>query len=261
MPRKLSSCLNVPKYVVNTDRYVDAPNANKKEIETAGALIQHYQDMSNENYVRPIQILVCGRNHRALTAVVDEIVGSRQAHRVNSYNIGDELIELLEQYPILVADMFDAGFDPDCPYMLGVEGVIIWMMKPGEGADKLNTDYRIDVKEMPTCEARQKLKYSTFLPFGVIDALLESKKDPWQIGELLQLLIISPEPQELDFIGDLLRVPLSSFDWEETLEDEEYDKEDDLDDEVEDAIESDEVGSEGENKTTSQNASSTTTNQ
>ncbi len=125
---------------------------------------------------------------------------------MSPYNIGDDLIGLLEQYPILVADMFDVGFNPDCPYMLGVEGVILWMIQPGEEANKLNTDYRIDVKEMPTCEARQKLKYSTFLPFGVIDTLLESKK----IGELLQLLIISPEPQELDFIGGLLRVPLLS---------------------------------------------------
>ena len=256
MRRKLPRCRSdIPEYVVNTERLVDAPNDNKKDIETARALIDHYEDMPHDGYVRPIQILVCGRNPRALTAVVDEIIGSRQAYRANSSNLVEELIEILDQCSILIVDMLDNDFDPDCPYMLGVEGVIIWMMKPGEEADKLDTDYRIDVKEMPTCEARQKLKRSTYLPFEVIDTLLESKKDPWQIGELLQLLIISHEPEELDFIGKLVRVPLCSFDWVETLEDEEYDQEDDLGEDDEDAIEMDEGDAEVEKKTTSQNES------
>ena len=240
MRHKFPHCRSsIPEYIVNEDRYVDAPNDNKKEIETANALIDHYQAMSHDDYVRPIQILVCGRNPRAVTAVVDEIIGSRSARRGNYSNDGDELIDLLEQHPLIVIDLLNNDYDPDCPYMLGVEGIIVWMMKPGEEADRLDADYRIDVKEMPTCEARQKLKRSTFLPFEVIDTLLESKKDPWQIGELLQMLIISQEPDELDFIGNLVRVPLCSFDWVETLEDEEYDREDDLDEDDND-IENDE---------------------
>ena len=87
MRHKFSHCRSsIPEYIVNEDRYVDAPNDNKKEIDTANALIDHYQAMSHDDYVRPIQILVCGRNPRAVTAVVDEIIGSRSARRGNYSN-------------------------------------------------------------------------------------------------------------------------------------------------------------------------------
>ena len=116
--------------------------------------------------------------------------------------------------------------------MLGKRGVLIWMMPPGEEADKLEADYRIDVKDLSVGEKRQCLKVATGLPFFVIDQLLDSDKDVWQIEEMLQLIKTGPyEPKDLDFIGRLFRVSLSAYDWLEDHEDEEFDDEDDLGDE------------------------------
>lgn len=70
------------------------------------------------------------------------------------------------------------------------------------------------------------------MPFFVIDQLLDSDKDVWQIEEMLQLIKTGPyEPRDLDFIGRLFRVSLSAYDWLEDHEDEEFDDEDDLGDE------------------------------
>ncbi len=97
--------------------------------------------------------------------------------------------------------------------MLGKRGVLIWMMLPGEEADKLEADYRIDVKDLSVGEKRQCLKVATDLPFFVIDQLLDSDKDVWQIEEMLQLIKTEPyEPKDLDFIGRFFQVSLSAYD-------------------------------------------------
>lgn len=71
--------------------------------------------------------------------------------------------------------------------MLGKRGVLIWMMSPGEEADKLEADYRIDVKDLSTGEKCKSLKAATDLLFFVADQLLGNDKDVWQIEEMLQL--------------------------------------------------------------------------
>ena len=104
--------------------------------------------------------------------------------------------------------------------MLGKEGVVIWMMQPGEVADSIEADYRIDVKELSTSEARHKLRQTTHLPFSVVDQLLKSKKDPWQIEEMLQLVFPKRLNQkDLELIGHIFAVPLSEMDWIENEED------------------------------------------
>ena len=94
------------------------------------------------------------------------------------------------------------------------------MMQPGEAADSIDADFRIDVKDLSSSEARQKLKRATRLPFSVVDRLLESKKDPWQIEEILQLLHTRRlDRKDLDLIGQIFEVPLSEIDWVEEDED------------------------------------------
>ena len=142
---------------------------------------------------------------------------------------------------MIVLDLMDNAFGTECPYMLGKRGVLIWMMLPGEEADKLEADYRIDVKDLSVGEKRQCLKVATDLPFFVIDQLLDSDKDVWQIEEMLQLIKTEPyEPKDLDFIGRFFQVSLSAYDQLEDHEDEEFDAEDDLDGEIEDGFDQDE---------------------
>ena len=69
-----------------------------------------------------------------------------------------------EQYRIIVLDLLNESFGVECPYMLGKCGVLIWMICPGEEADKLDADCRIDVQEMSLSEKRWKLKKSTVAP-------------------------------------------------------------------------------------------------
>ena len=247
----------LPLFVTNLDRLIDAPEANQDQIKTACEMIERYFKTDHTFYVRPLQIVVTSKNPQAAKVTVEEILGAEGAYRADHMKVDDELGDLVEDNQIVVLDILDEDYRIDSPYMAGKEGVLIWMMQPGEAADSIDADFRIDVKDLSSSEARQKLKRATRLPFSVVDRLLESKKDPWQIGELLQLLIISHEPEELDFIGNLVRVPLCSFDWVETLEDEKYDQEDDLGEDDEDAFEMDEDNAEDESAAASQNESST----
>ena len=56
----------------------------------------------------------------------------------------------------------------------------------------------------------------------MIDQLLSTETDAWQIEETLQLINPWPyKPEDLDFIGRLFRIYLSEFDWIEGDEDKE----------------------------------------
>lgn len=66
------------------------------------------------------------------------------------------------------------------------------------------------------------LQAQPIFPFFVIDQLLSTETDAWQIEETLQLINPWPyKPEDLDFIGRLFRIYLSEFDWIEGDEDKE----------------------------------------
>ena len=124
--------------------------------------------------------------------------------------------------------------------MLGKEGVLIWMMRPGDAANEFDADFRIDVKDFSHAEARKNLMASTHLPLDVIASLLDVNKDVWKIDEILGLLYDRKlDHRDLELIGDVFGVDLCEWDWSETQEDDEVMREardEDLDDE-EDEVE------------------------
>lgn len=235
MRRKLvDQRYNLPYFFVNPLRRISEPQANEEEVNTASEIITNYLQTDHGCYVRPLHILVCGTNPRAVKAVVEEITCRQEEpiYRADASCVDDDLGEVLQHNKMIVLDLMDNAFGTECPYMLGKRGALIWMMPPGEEADKLEADYRIDIKDLSVGEKRKCLKVATDLPFFVIDQLLDSDKDVWQIEEMLQLIKAGPyEPKDLDFIGRLFRVSLSAYDWLEDHEDEEFDDEDDLGDE------------------------------
>ena len=210
----------LPLFVTNLDRLVDAPEANQDQIKTACEMIDRYFKTDHTFYVRPLQIVVTSKNPRAAKVTVEEILGAEDAYRADHMKVDDELGDLVEDNQIVVLDILDEDYRIDSPYMAGKEGVLIWMMEPGEAADSIDADFRIDVKDLSSSEARQKLKRATRLPFSVVDRLLESKKDPWQIEEILQLLHTRRlDRKDLALIGQIFEVPLSEIDWVEEDED------------------------------------------
>ena len=220
MLTKKRNRFNLPVFVVNPDRLVGAPEENKDQIKTAQELINRYFEADHTFYVRPLQILVTGKNPRSVKVTVEEILEDNGAYRADQMKVDEELGNLVEDCGIIVLDLLCEEFRVDSPYMLGKEGVVIWMMQPGEVADSIEADYRIDVKELSTSEARHKLRQTTHLPFSVVDQLLKSKKDPWQIEEMLQLVFPKRLNQEdLELIGHIFAVPLSEMDWIENEED------------------------------------------
>lgn len=217
----------LPRFVANDKRQVCVPQANEKDVALATQLIDKYFKADHGNYVRPLNIVICSSNTRAAKAVAEKITaGQESVFRGDESDTGDSLGNLVEQYRIIVLDLLNESFGVECPYMLGKCGVLIWMICPGEEADKLDADCRIDVQEMSLSEKRWKLKKSTGLPFCVVDALLNGKKDVWQIEEMLQLVLTKPyQPKDLSFIGELFEVELTERDWVETAEDGQVEKE------------------------------------
>lgn len=206
----------LPVFATNLDRLVDSPEANQEQIETASEMIDRYFKTDHTFYVRPLQIVVTSKNPRAAKVTVEEILGGDDAYRADQMKVDEDLGDLVEEKRIVVLDILAEDYRVDSPYMTGKEGVLIWMMQPGEAADSIDADFRIDVKDLSPSEARQKLKRATRLPFSVVDRLLESKKDPWQIEEILQLLHSRRfDRKDLELIGHIFEVPLSEIDWVE----------------------------------------------
>lgn len=190
MRRKLESRrYKLPYFVANPFRRINEPQTNEEEVNTASKIIDNYLHTDHDSYVRPLHILVCGTNPRAVKAVVEEITCWQEdlIYRADASRVDDDLGEVLQHNKIIVLDLMDNAFGTECPYMLGKRGVLIWMMSPGEEVDKLGADYWIDVKVLSTGEKLKSLKAATDLLFFVVDQLLGSDKDVWQIEEMLQL--------------------------------------------------------------------------
>ena len=180
MRRKLvDQRYKLPYFVANPISRIGEPQANEDDVDTAAEIITNYLQTDHDGYVRPLHILVCGANPRAVKAVVERMTywQDDSIYRADASCVDDDLGDVLQHNKIIVLDLMDNAFGCECPYMLGKRGVLIWMMSPGEEADKLEADYRIDVKDLSVGEKRQCLKVATGLPFFVIDQLLDSDKD------------------------------------------------------------------------------------
>lgn len=238
--RRPARTIDVPEYIKNNNCGIDMPSVNQGQIATAQEMISRYLETDHSLFVRPLQLLVTSQNQRAAKAAVDEILSCFDAYRADTMNVDNELGELLERCKILVVDCLSEELRIEVPYMLGKEGVLLWMMRPGEEANEFDADFRIDVKDFSQAEARKNLKVSTRLPLDVIDSLLDVNKDVWKIDEILGLLYDRKlDHRDLELIGDVFGVDLCEWDWSETQEDDEVmrkARDEDLDDE-EDEVE------------------------
>lgn len=238
--RRPARTIDVPEYIKNNNCGIDMPSVNQGQIATAQEMISRYLETDHSLFVRPLQLLVTSQNHRAAKAAVDEILSCFDAYRADTMNVDNELGELVERCKILVVDCLSEELRIEIPYMLGKEGVLIWMMRPGEEANEFDADFRIDVKDFSRIEARKNLKVSTQLPLDVIDSLLEANNDVWKIDEILGLLYDRKlDHRDLELIGDIFGVKLCEWDWNETQEDDAVmrdARDEDLDDE-EDEVE------------------------
>lgn len=168
MRRKLvDQHYKLPYFVANPISRIGEPQANEDDVDTAAEIITNYLQTDHDGYVRPLHILVCGANPRAVKAVVERMTYWQDdlIYRADGSCVDDDLGDVLQQHKIIVLDLIDNAFGCECSYMLGKRGVLIWMMPPGEEADKLEADYRIDVKDLSVGEKRQRLKVATGLPF------------------------------------------------------------------------------------------------
>lgn len=238
--RRPACMIDVPEYVKNDNCGIDLPASNQGQVDTANEMISRYLETDHSIFVRPLQILVTSHNGRAARAAVDVVLGYLDAYRTDTMNVDNELGELVERCKILVVDCLSEALRIEIPYMLGKEGVLIWMMRPGDTANEFDADFRIDVKDFSQAEARKNLKVSTRLPLDVIDSLLDVNKDVWKIDEILGLLYDRKlDHRDLELIGDVFGVDLCEWDWSETQEDDEVmrkARDEDLDDE-EDEVE------------------------
>lgn len=238
--RRPAGMIDVPEYVKNDNCGIDLPASNQGQVDTANEMISRYLETDHSIFVRPLQILVTSHNGRAARAAVDVMLGYLDAYRTDTMNVDNELGELVERCKILVVDCLSEALRIEIPYMLGKEGVLIWMMRPGDTANEFDADFRIDVKDFSQAEARKNLKVSTRLPLDVIDSLLDVNKDVWKIDEILGLLYDRKlDHRDLELIGDVFGVDLCEWDWSETQEDDEVmrkARDEDLDDE-EDEVE------------------------
>ena len=241
---------DLPEYIKNDNCGIDLPTVNQGQVATAHEMISRYLETDHSLFVRPLQILVTSHNGRAARAAADAILGSFDAYRTDTMNVDNELGELAERCKILVIDCLSEELRIEVPYMLGKEGVLIWIMHPGDEANEFDADFRIDVKDFSRIEARKNLTVSTRLPLDVIDSLLEANNDAWKIDEILGLLYDRKlDHRDLELIGDIFGVSLCEWDWSETREDDEVmrearDEDEELDDE-EDEIEEIETIDEG----------------
>ena len=238
--RRPAGMIDVPEYVKNDNCGIDLPASNQGQVDTANEMISRYLETDHSIFVRPLQILVTSHNGRAARAAVDVMLGYLDAYRTDTMNVDNELGELVERCKILVVDCLSEELRIEIPYMLGKEGVLIWMMRPGDAANEFDADFRIDVKDFSQAEARKNLKVSTRLPLDVIASLLDVNKDVWKIEEILGLLYDRRlDHRDLELIGDIFGVDLCEWDWSETQEDDEVmrkARDEDLDDE-EDEVE------------------------
>lgn len=238
--RRPAGMIDVPEYVKNDNCGIDLPASNQGQVDTANEMISRYLETDHSIFVRPLQILVTSHNGRAARAAVDVMLGYLDAYRTDTMNVDNELGELVERCKILVVDCLSEELRIEIPYMLGKEGVLIWMMRPGDAANEFDADFRIDVKDFSHAEARKNLKVSTHLPLDVIASLLDVNKDVWKIDEILGLLYDRRlDHRDLELIGDIFGVDLCEWDWSETQEDDEVmrkARDEDLDDE-EDEVE------------------------
>lgn len=248
--RRPAGMIDVPEYVKNDNCGIDLPASNQGQVDTANSMISRYLETDHSIFVRPLQILVTSYNGRAARAAVDVMLGYLDAYRTDTMNVDNKLGELVERCKILVVDCLSEELRIEIPYMLGKEGVLIWMMRPGDAANEFDADFRIDVKDFSHAEARKNLKVSTHLPLDVIASLLDVNKDVWKIDEILGLLYDRRlDHRDLELIGDIFGVDLCEWDWSETREDDEVmrqarDEDEDLDDD-EDEIEEIETIDEG----------------
>lgn len=220
--RRPACMIDVPEYVKNDNCGIDLPASNQGQVDTANEMILRYLETDHSIFVRPLQILVTSHNGRAARAAVDVMLGHLDAYRTDTMNVDNELGELVERCKILVVDCLSEELRIEIPYMLGKEGVLIWMMRPGDVANEFDADFRIDVKDFSQAEARKNLKVSTRLPLDVIASLLDVNKDVWKIDEILGLLYDRKlDHRDLELIGDVFGVDLCEWDWSETQEDDE----------------------------------------
>ena len=233
--RRPAGMIDVPEYVKNDNCGIDLPASNQGQVDTANEMISRYLETDHSIFVRPLQILVTSYNGRAARAAVDVMLGYLDAYRTDTMNVDNKLGELVERCKILVVDCLSEELRIEIPYMLGKEGVLIWMMRPGDAANEFDADFRIDVKDFSHAEARKNLKVSTHLPLDVIASLLDVNKDVWKIDEILGLLYDRRlDHRDLELIGDIFGVDLCEWDWSETQEDDEVMREardEDFDDE------------------------------
>ena len=74
MRRKLvDQRYKLPYFVANPISRIGEPQANAEEVDTASEIITNYLQTDHDGYVRPLHILVCGANPRAVKAVVEGI--------------------------------------------------------------------------------------------------------------------------------------------------------------------------------------------
>ena len=98
----------LPRFVANDKRQVCVPQANEKDVALATQLIDKYFKADHGNYVRPLNIVICSSNARAAKAVAEKITaGQESVFRGDGSDTGDSLGNLVEQYRIIVLDLFD----------------------------------------------------------------------------------------------------------------------------------------------------------
>ena len=74
MRRKLvDQRYKLPYFVANPISRIGEPQANEDDVDTAAEIITNYLQTDHDGYVRPLHILVCGANPRAVKAVVERM--------------------------------------------------------------------------------------------------------------------------------------------------------------------------------------------
>ena len=74
MRRKLvDQHYKLPYFVANPISRIGEPQANEDDVDTAAEIITNYLQTDHDGYVRPLHILVCGANPRAVKAVVERM--------------------------------------------------------------------------------------------------------------------------------------------------------------------------------------------
>ena len=207
--RRPTGMIDVPEYVKNNNCGIDLPASNQGQVDTVQEMIARYLEADHSIFVRPLQILVTSYNGRAARAAVDMILGYLDAYRTDTMNVDNKLGELVERCKILVVDCLSEELRIEIPYMLGKEGVLIWMMRPGDAANEFDADFRIDVKDFSHAEAQKNLMASTHLSFDVTASLLFANNDVWKIDEIIGLLYDRKlDHRDLELIGDVFGVDL-----------------------------------------------------